>query len=139
MKWPRVTVRPAKTEDLPELQRLLQEQLNRYEQQDISKTIAMVVEYHGRIVGFTAARLTWQVEPLLLADDFAKHAPLFARRKATYLLIREIDAWIGDRSRNSTGLHSYFCSIPGRTMRKLALAFGMLPVYQRSKFFGRDT
>lgn len=139
MKWPRVTVRPALAEEIPELQARLAEQKEFYEQHDLSKTIVFVAEYGGVIVGFSAARLIWQVEPLLLVPDFQKHAPRFARRKATYLLIRELDRWIADRQRNLTGLHSYFCSIVGKTMRQLALSFGMTQVYPKSKFFGRDT
>lgn len=139
MNWPRVTVRDARVADLDELHRRLFEQRDKYEQQDLSKCIVMVAEYDGKIVGFSAARLTWQVEPLLLVPEFTGSAPPFAQQKATYMLIREIDGWIADRKRNTTGLHSYFCSIVGRRMRKLAVSFGMLPVYIKSKFFGRDT
>lgn len=139
MNWPRVTVRDARVADLDELHRRLFEQRDKYEQQDLSKCIVMVAEYDGKIVGFSAARLTWQVEPLLLVPEFTGSAPHFAQQKATYMLIREIDGWIADRNRNTTGLHSYFCSIVGRRMRKLAVSFGMLPVYIKSKFFGRDT
>jgi hypothetical protein len=139
MNWPRVTVRDAVLADLPELQTRLKEQAQFYEQQDLSRCIVMVAEYDGQIVGFAAARLIWQVEPLLLVPEFKKHAPHHARQKATYLLIRAIDNWIGDRQRNTTKLHSYFCSIVDRTMRKLAVSFGMWPVYSKSKFFGRDT
>lgn len=139
MNWPRVTVRDARLEDLPYLQEKLKEQARFYEQQDLSKCIVMVAEYDGQIVGFGAARVQWQIEPLLLIPEFKKYAPHFAQQKATYLLIRELDAWIGDRKKNLTGIHYYFCSIVDRTMRKLALAFGMLQVYPKSKFFGRDT
>jgi len=135
----RVTVRPATPEDLHELHWRLHEQRHLYEQQDLRNSIVMVAEDEGQIVGFVAARLMWQVEPLLLTPEFIKEAPGHAQRRATYLLIREIDRWIGDRTKNRSGLHSYFCSIVGKTMRKLALSFGMLPVYQKCKFFGRDT
>lgn len=136
---PTVTVRDATLDDLHELHWRLHEQRKYFEQQNLRHSIVKVVEYEGQIVGFAAARLIWQVEPLLLTPEFKRRAPAHARRKATYLLIREIDRWIGDRQKNRSGLHSYFCSIVGRTMRKLALSFGMLPVYQNSKFFGRDT
>jgi hypothetical protein len=138
MNWPRVTVRPARPEDLPELQRRLLEQRGAYEQQDLRKTILYVAEYDGKIVGFSAARMIWQIEPLLLTPEFKKKAPHFARQKATYLLIRELDRWIADRQRNLTGIHWYFCSIVGKTMQQLAVSFGMLRVYPKSKFFGRD-
>lgn len=135
----RVTIRPALVADLPRLQEMLREQRHLYEQQDLSKAIVYVAEFGGEIVGFCGARLIFQVEPLLLDTKFKKLAPHFARQKATLGLIRAVDSWIADRKQNKSGIYSYFCSIPGRTMRQLALAFGMLPVYQKSKFFGRDT
>lgn len=139
VKWPRVSVRPARPEELPELQFRLREQGNRYEMQDLSKTICYVAEYDGKIVGFTACRPMWQVEPLLLVPEFTKDAPGFAQAKATALLIKAVDGWIADRTRNQSGIHWYFCAIVGRTMRKLAVSFGMVPVYTKAKFFGRDT
>lgn len=135
----RVTIRPAVPADLPRLQAMLYEQRAFYEQQDLSKAVVYVAEYGGEIVGMCGARWVMQVEPLLLAPDFQKYAPRFAQQKATLGLIRAIDSWIGDRERNTSGVHWYFCSIVGKTMRKLALSFGMTRVYQRSKFFGRDT
>lgn len=133
-----VTVRPATKEDLHELHYHLHDQRNYFEQQNLGNSIVMVTEEDGQIVGFGAARLMWQVEPILLTKDFQKHGTPHAQRKATYLLIRELDGYIGDRARNTTGLHSYFCSIRGRIMQKLAISFGMLAVYRRCKFFGRD-
>lgn len=139
MTSPSVSVRDAIRADLPTLQEMLYRQRHFYEQQDLSKTITKVAEYGNEIIGLSAARLVWQVEPVLLAPRFRKLAPQFAQRKATYLLIRELDSYIGDRERNATGLHSYFCAIPGQRMQELALSFGMMPVYRSCKFFGRDT
>lgn len=135
----RVTIRPAVPADLPRLQAMLYEQRAFYEQQDLSKAVVYVAEYGGEIIGLCGARLIFQVEPLLLAPEFKKYAPRFAQQKATLGLIRGVDDWIGDRQRNLSGIHSYFCSIVGRTMRQLALSFGMVAVYRKSKFFGRDT
>jgi hypothetical protein len=134
-----VTVRPATEDDLHELHWHLHDQRDYFEQQNLRNAIVMVLEQDGAIVGFGAARLAWwQVEPILLTRDFKKHGSKHAQRKGTYLLIRELDRWIGDRSKNLSGIHSYFCSIKGRTMQKLALSFGMLHIYRRCKFFGRD-
>lgn len=126
-------------EDLPILQAMLKAQGDYFEQQDLSRSIVFVTEFEGRIVGFSAARVVWQIEPLLLDASFKKLGSPHAQRKATYLLIRELDNWIADRARNVSGIHSYFCTIRGRTMQKLALSFGMLRVYRWAKFFGRDT
>lgn len=135
-----VTVRPATQDDLHELQWHLHDQRHVYEQQDLRNAVVMVLEEDGEIVGFAAARIAWwQVEPLLLTRAFKKRGSKHAQRKGTYLLIRELDRWIGDRSKNLSGIHSYFCSIRGRTMQKLARSFGMLQLYKRCQFFGRDT
>jgi hypothetical protein len=135
-----VTVRPATTEDLHELQWHLHDQRNYFEQQDLRKAVVMVLEQDGIIVGFGAARIAWwQVEPILLTREFKKRGSKHAQRKGTYLLIRALDRWIGDRSKNLSGMHSYFCAIRGRTMRKLALSFGMWRIYPKCQFFGRDT
>lgn len=139
MNWPTVTVRPARKEDLPILQKRLAEQGDFYEYQDLAKTICYIAEYDGQIVGFCAARPTMQIEPLLLTPDFTKNAPRFSQAKATTLLIRAVDGWIADRTLNKSGLHSYFCSIRGRVMQRLALSFGMIHIYKKCNFYGRDT
>lgn len=133
-----VTVRPARQEDLLWLHSMLHEQRAYYEQQNLRHSIVFVAEYEGEIVGFSAARVMWQIEPVLLDSFFVKTAPPHARKRATYLLIRDLDAWLGDRSKNLSGIYSYFCTIRGRIMQKLAVSFGMLRVYRRSQFFGKD-
>lgn len=138
MKWPRVTVRPAKPEDLPILQRELADQADFFEPQDLRKSITHVAEYDGEIVGFGSGRLQWQYEPLLLTRKFKESAPHFARQRATLLLIRAFDDWVHSAA-NLTGITRYFCVIVTPVMQKLALHFGMLRWYARrgTKFFGK--
>jgi hypothetical protein len=137
-EWPRVSVRPAGREEIPELTKLLREQADYFEQNDISRSILFVAEYDEEIVGFCAARLQFQIEPLLLTRKFKQHGPHFAQAKATYLLIREMDRWIANPEKNRTGISYYFCHIRDKTMQKLALSFGMTRVYF-GKFFGRES
>lgn len=135
-----VTVRPATDADLHELHWHLHDQRDYFEQQNLRNAIVMVLEEDGQIVGFGAARVAWwQIEPVLLTRSFKKHGSKHAQRKGTYLLIRELDRWIADRSKNLSGMHSYFCAIRSRTMQKLARSFGMFQIYKRCQFFGRDT
>lgn len=136
-RFPQVTIRPATREDLPYLQHRLKLK-PRNEQVRLEQAIVFVAEYDGCVVGFTAARLMWQIEPLMLFDEFRQHAPKHARRRATLGLIRAIDGWIGDRERNQTGIYSYFCFVINRVMQGLAASFGMLRIYTGGKFFGRD-
>lgn len=133
----RVTIRPANKEDLPYLDQRLREQ-SYFERVDVTKMVVFIAEYDGKIVGFTAARLVWQVEPLMLFDEFVNYAPHFARQKATFGLIRAIDAWLADRNRNTTGIYTYFCFVKRRIMQQLAEAFGMLHIYRGGRFYGRD-
>jgi hypothetical protein len=133
-----VTVRPAREEDLHELHYRLHEQRDYFEQQDLRQTIVFVTECDGEIVGFGAARLMWQVEPILLTPEFKRQGSKHAHRKATYLLISALENWIADRNLNRSGIHSYFCHILGSTMQKLAVSFGMIPVRRGNKFFGRQ-
>jgi hypothetical protein len=133
----RVIIRPATPEDIPYLEKRIREQ-SYFEHVDVRKMIVFIAEYGGEIVGFSAARLMWQIEPIMLMPEFRKLAPHFARQKATLGLIRAIEGWLADRGRNTTGIYSYFCSIKGRTMRALAEAYGMLRVYTGCAFYGRD-
>lgn len=133
---PRVIVRPAKLEECPYLlERLSENPL--FERFDLTQAVVYVAEYQGEIVGFGAARMLWQIEPLYLFPEFKKHAPRFARARATLQLIRELDAFIMDPKRNLTKVHQYFCFIVDRVMQKLALSYQMLPAYKGGKFFGR--
>ena len=138
MKWPRVTVRPARPDDLEELQRLLAEQSEYFEPQELKQSIIHVAEYDGKIVGFGAGRLQWQYEPLLLTREFKRTAPHFARQRATLLLINAFDAWVLSPG-NLTGIHRYFCVIADSVMQNLARHFGMFRWYARrgTKFFGK--
>jgi|SRR5579884_40651 len=135
--FPRVTIRPATDSDLPYLAERLSEQTY-FEIVDLPKMIVYVAEYDGRIIGFTAARLMWQIEPLYLTPEFIKYAPHFARQKATLGLIRAIEGWIADRTRNTTGVYWYFCYIKGRVMQRLAEAYGMIRSYHHGRFYVRD-
>jgi hypothetical protein len=133
----RVIIRPATAADIPYLEQRLKEQ-SYFEQVDVRKMVVFIAECGGEIVGFTAARMMWQIEPVMLLPEFIKRAPHFARQKATLGLIRSIEGWLGDRTRNTTGIYSYFCSIKGRIMRQLAESYGMFRVYQGCGFYGRD-
>lgn len=135
--FPRVTIRQATNDDLPYLAQRLSEQTY-FEIVDLPKMIVYVAEYDAKIIGFGAARLMWQVEPIYLTPEFIQFAPHFARQKATLGLIRAIEGWIADRARNTTGIYSYFCFIKRRVMQQLAEAYGMWRIYTGGRFYGRD-
>lgn len=131
-----VTVRPAREDEIPYLQGLLYRHRDYFEFQNLREAIVFVIEYEGEIAGMITGRMIWQI-PTLLIDRDAK-MPRAAKRRATYMLIRELDKWIGDRNRNRSGIYSYFCVIKGRTMKLLAKSFGMFRLYERFATFGKD-
>ena len=133
----RVSFRPATEADIPELFERLKEQASYFEQVDLRKMIVFVAEYEGKIVGFTGARQVWQIEPILLTPEFVKTAPHFSQQKATLGLINIITYWLKD-TRNNPYLRFFFCVIKGRTMQKLAAHWGMLRIYQKCGFYGKD-
>ncbi len=90
------------------------------------------------IAGFIAARLIWQVEPLFLFPAFRRQRPRNARRRATLLLARALEAFLADRARNPTGICSYFCFIKDRIFQKLAEHYGLVRIYRGGRFYGRD-
>jgi len=136
MNWPRVTTRPATVDELPYLASRLAED-PRYEKVDLAKSIVYVAEYGGQVVGFGACHLTFRFEPLYLFSEFINDAPHTARQRATLMLVREIEGWIEDPKRNLSGVQSFFCFIVNKTMRKLAIAYKMLPAYTGGAFFGK--
>lgn len=131
-----VTLRPAREDEIPYLQGLLYRHRDYFEFQDLRQAIVFVTEYEGEVFGMITGRVVWQL-PTLLIDREAK-VPRAAKRRATYLLIRALDEWIGDRTKNLSGIYTYFCVIKGKTMKQLAQSFGMLRIYQGFATFGKD-
>lgn len=129
-----VTVRPARFEEIPMLQEMLKRQPY-FEYQDLTKAIVFVSEYEGEVVGMITGRVIWQLPTLLLEKE---KLPRHSQRRATLMLIRAMDAWLADRSKNLSGIYSYFCVIKGSTMKHLANAFGMLRLYKGFATYGKD-
>lgn len=125
-------VRPARQDELP----FLKEQLwsTTHEKVDLSRCMVWVAESEGQIVGMLPARLIWQLEPLFIFP----HTKLGVARRATYELAAEAEAWIADRSKNTTGIYSYFAVIKDKVFEALAKRWGLLSVYGECRIYGRD-
>lgn len=135
-KRSRVEVRAARPEELALLQADLAKD-KRWEQVDLSKSIVCVTVCNGEIIQFGAARLIWQIEPIKWIRGKKNKTSAFQQKMSTYLVIRWLHDWLAD-VRNNPLIRGYFCSITNRTMQKLAISFGMKPVYEKTKFFGED-
>lgn len=136
-----IMVRPAKLEEVSWLQGNLAQRVNEgYEQFDLRQAIVFVAEdtEDGLRAGMVCARLRtnpisaapmWMVEPLMLFRTFVRLSPAHSQRKATYLLAKAIEAYITDRSRNTTGVHTFFLHIEtkNKAMHGLARHIGWSP------------
>jgi len=128
-----VNIRPPRPNELPQLQgRLAAREKDGYEQFPLLGAIVFVAEdYDGLLAGMVAMRLRmspwaavpmWQIEPLILFPGFIRNSPAHAQRKATYLLAKAAEGYITDRSRNTTGVRSFFCHIEQENYRMHGLA-----------------
>jgi hypothetical protein len=131
-----IQVRAAKPEELAMLQSDLSKD-KRWEQVDLSRGIVGVVTKDDEIVQFVHARLAWQVEPIKWVRGKRKTLNLHQQKKATYMAIRWMKNWLLD-TKNNPFIRFYFCSIKNPVMQKLAVSFGMSPLYHGCKFFGED-
>lgn len=121
-------VRPAAKADLGALYAELR--AGDHEAVDLGRAVVFVAEDERGLAGFIAARLTLQVEPLLL---FRRLEEKGARRRATLLLARAMDAYLP-----RFGLRGYYAFIRDRAFQGLARAFGMRDVYETERCFLRE-
>lgn len=146
----KVIVRNAKAEELSFLQgKLLQRQGDGYEQFPLSQSIVFVAEDFDHLrAGMVCLRLRsgpvtsapmWLVEPLILFPEFIKTSPSHSQRKATYLLAKAAEAYITDRTRNTTGVHWLYAYIEDQNerMHGLAEAIGWVPI--PGKLYAKET
>jgi hypothetical protein len=145
-----VIVRDAKAEELSFLQgKLAQRAKDAYEQFPLATAIVLVAEdFDGLRAGMVCMRLRlsaisgapqWHIEPLILFPEFIKTSPLHSQRKATYLLAKAAEAYIADRTRNTTGVHTLFAYIEDKNerMHGLAQSIGWMPI--PGKLYAKET
>lgn len=139
-----IRTRPAKMTELGFLQakHASVAQAKGHEQLDLSKSVVFVAEddRDGLTCGLIAARMVWQVEPLILFPEFERTSPKAAMKRATYSLARAIEQYIGDPVRNATPVKFFFAVIENRNprMQDLARHIGWQQVYPGCKIFGKD-
>lgn len=109
------------------------------ESHDLDRRILYVIKHNEILSGCIGARLIWQIEPLWLTPEFDRDASPITKRRAVYKLIRAMEAWLGDSTKNTTGLNRYFGAISNKRMEKVALEYGMKPaVYSRARLMWKD-
>ena len=141
-----VIERMARRDELPYLQKRLDESDNEKVklytevEQDGQKVIVplsmvWVTEKDGKITAMINLRLIWQAEPLYV---FPEVKDTSERRRCAILLPRAMEAWLGDRTKNKTGIYSYFFVTLSRAWAKLAIHFGCQRIYSRHLTLGKD-
>jgi hypothetical protein len=143
-------IRPAKLNELNFLQAKLSDRAkDGYEQFPLETAVVHVAEdYDGLLAGMVCARLRqspltlarmWMVEPLILFPEFLRTSPLHSQRKATYMLAKAAESCIADRTRNTTGVHSFFVHIEkkNKPMHGLARHIGWMPL--KYTFYAKET
>lgn len=117
-----ITVRDARPDEIPSLVQTIGEQPI----DQVNYTKWLVGEQDGRPLGLLRARLVWQVEPLMVSPYVKEKVTL---SRASLALYREMQAWIGDRTRNTTGVHWFFAVTRSPAVQKWASRLGWLRIF----------
>ena len=109
------------------------------ENHDLDKRILFVIKHNQVLSGCIGARLIWQIEPLWLTPEFDRDASPVTRQRAVFKMIRTMENWLSDPTKNTTKLHRYFGAISNKKMEKVAIDYGMKPaVYHRARLMWKD-
>jgi hypothetical protein len=137
-----VNERPATIDELPYLQQRINEsggeKIKLYEDvygEIVPISQVWVAEKDGKIIGLINLRLIWQAEPCYI---FPEVKDTNTRRRAAIGLPRAMEAWLGDRTKNKTGIYSYFFVTLSRAWARLAIHFGCSRIYSRHITLGKD-
>lgn len=122
---PGVEVRQARADEIPYLRKRLAE--SSHEEIALDRARAWIAVKDGAIVGVLCARMVWQMEPLYL---FPECENKITRSRAMFRLYQIAESWIGDRTRNLTGIHWFFGITRSKEVLKWADRIGYRRVYE---------
>src|SRR5258708_2363015 len=109
------------------------------ENHDLNRRILYVIKHNQVLAGCIGARLIWQIEPLWLTPEFDRDASPVTRQRAVFKLIRSMEAWLGDPTKNTTGLNRYFGAISNKRMEQIAKEYGMHnATYRTARLYWKD-
>lgn len=137
-----VTERQARIDELPYLQERIDQSKNEkvrlYAEVDgkiIPLSMVWVTEENGVVGGLINLRLIWQAEPEYIFPEVRSTS---TRRRMAIGLARAMESWLGDRTKNKTGIYSYFFVTVSRAWARLAIHFGCSRIYSRHITLGKD-
>jgi len=116
-------IRPAVLADLPELTKWLITSPG--EEYDLSQAIVFIAEEGGKTMGFLAARMVWQIEPLLVRQDIQT----IKASRAALLLYRAFEGWLKG-PQNTTGVRWFFAVTRSEAVKGWARRLGWLRIYR---------
>lgn len=120
-------------EELPFLQQKIDD--SEQEQVNLAQSFVFVVEEDGEPIGLIAARLAWlQIEPAFIWGGKTKSA----KRRALFHLFHTMKNWISDRSKNKSGIHSFWFVTKDDAVAAWAEKLGCIEIYKGCRTFGMD-
>lgn len=122
--------RQARAEELPYLQTRLDEANS--EDVGIDTARIFVAVQDGQILGVLAARMVWQLQPLVIFPEVGNKA---TRRRAGLGMFKVAQEWLGSRSLNRTGIHWFFAVTRSRPCMKWLVSLGMFRQYRGTATF----
>lgn len=125
-----VTVRPARLDELPYLQKRLEESVHEHVRLD--RAIVYVAEQDGQVIGLLPGRLVWQLEPNYVFPEVKNKA---TRARAGLGMLRAVEAWIADRNCNQTGVYMAFAVVRKRSVWPWIARLGWWRIYQGARFY----
>ncbi|SRR6266851_7758372 len=102
------------------------------EKVELSGNPVWVAEKDGKIIGFIAARLVWQVEPMTVFPEIKNK---MTRRRVTRELYWAASSWLGNRDLNGTGVHLALGVTRNIAVLQWAKAMGWFRTYRGAALF----
>jgi hypothetical protein len=128
-----IATRPARLEDLPFLQAKID--ASDQERVNLAQSFVFVVEEDGEPIGLIAARCAWmQIEPAFFWGGKTKAS----KRRGLLQAFKTMKDWIADRSRNKSGIHSFWFVTKDDGVADWVQKLGCLEIYKGCRTFGMD-
>lgn len=123
-------IRQARADELPHIKARLD--AGNSEDIGINTARVFVAVEDGQILGVLAARMTWQLQPLMIFPEVKNKA---TRRRAGIGVYRAFEKWLADPMENRTGIRWFFAVTRSRPCMKWLTSLGMLRQYRGTTHF----
>jgi len=123
-------IRQARSDELP----YIKARLDAGNSEDIGIDTArlFVAVENEQIIGVLAARMCWQLQPLVIFPEVRNKA---TRRRAGLGMFKAAQEWLGNRNLNRTGIYWFFAVTRSRPCMRWLTSLGMFRQYRGSAHF----